>query len=145
MNTIDFELKDGKGKTIAVVEKQLTPNDNRNNHKTPYPAILQPLFGRYDFSILPTLGYYDLIFNYRLDDNQEKDITKQISSSFIVSKKNATKSDLPEIPTDITPDIPEQDELRLYLEEILRRTNAKYGFNEGYIDDYEEKYSEDYK
>ena len=144
MNTIDFELKDSEGKTIAVVEKQLTPNDNRNNQKTPYPTILQPLFGRYDFSILPTLGYYDLIFNYRLDDNQEKDITKQISSSFIVSKKNATKSDLPEIPTDITPDIPEQDELRLYLEEILRRTNAKYGFNEGYIDDYEE-YSKEYK
>ena len=91
------------------------------------------------------MGYYDLIFNYRLDDNQEKDITKQISSSFIVSKKNATKSDLPDIPTDITPNIPEQDELRLYLEEILRRTNAKYGFKEEYLDDYEEKYSEEYK
>lgn len=145
MNTIDFELKDGEGETIAIVEKQLTPNDNRNNYKTPYPVILQPLFGRYDFSILPTLGYYDLIFNYRLDDNQEKDITKQISSSFIVSKKNATKSDLPDIPTDITPDIPEQDELRLYLEEILRRTNAKHGFKEEYLDDYEEKYSDEYK
>ena len=145
MDTIDFELKDGEGETIAVVEKQLTPNDNRNNQKTPYPTILQPLFGRYDFSILPTLGYYDLIFNYRLDDNQENDITKQISSSFIVSKKNATKSDLPEIPTDITPDIPEQDELRLYLEEILRRTNAKHGFKEEYLDDYEEKYSSEYK
>ena len=145
MNTIDFELKDGEGEPIAIVEKQLTPNDNRNNYKTPYPAILQPLFGRYDFSILPTLGYYDLIFNYRLDDNQEKDITKQISSSFIVSKKNATKSDLPEIPTDSTPDIPQQDELRLYLEEILRKTNAKYGFDKGFIDDYEEKYSEDCK
>ena len=145
MDTIDFELKDGEGETIAIVEKQLTPNDNRNNQKTPYPTILQPLFGRYDFSILPTLGYYDLIFNYRLDDNQENDITKQISSSFIVSKKNATKSDLPEIPTDITPDIPEQDELRLYLEEILRRTNAKHGFKEEYLDDYEEKYSEEYK
>ena len=145
MNTIDFELKDGEGETIAIIEKQLTPNDNRNNQKTPYPTILQPLFGRYDFSILPTLGYYDLIFNYRLDDNQEKDITKQISSSFIVSKKNATKSDLPEIPTDITPDIPEQDELRLYLEEILRRTNAKHGFKEEYLDDYEEEYSKEYK
>ena len=145
MNTIDFELKGGEGETIAIIEKQLTPNDNRNNQKTPYPTILQPLFGRYDFSILPTLGYYDLIFNYRLDDNQEKDITKQISSSFIVSKKNATKSDLPEIPTDITPDIPEQDELRLYLEEILRTTNAKHGFKEEYLDDYEEKYSDEYK
>lgn len=145
MNTIDFELKDGEGETIATIEKQLTPNDNRNIQKTPYPAILQPLFGRYDFSILPTLGYYDLIFNYRLDDNQEKDITKQISSSFIVSKKNATKSDLPDIPTDITPDIPEQDELRLYLEEILRKTNAKYGFDKGYIDDYDEIYSKMYK
>ena len=145
MNTIDFELKDGEGEPIAIVEKQLTPNDNRNNYKTPYPAILQPLFGRYDFSILPTLGYYDLIFNYRLDDNQEKDITKQISSSFIVSKKNATKSDLPEIPTDSTPDIPQQDELRLYLEEILRKTNAKYGFDKGFIDGYEENYSEDCK
>ena len=145
MNTIDFELKDGEGETIAIIETQLTPNDNRNNQKTPYPTILQPLFGRYDFSILPTLGYYDLIFNYRLDDNQEKDITKQISSSFIVSKKNATKSDLPDIPTDITPDIPEQDELRLYLEEILRRTNAKHGFKEDYLDDYEEEYSKEYK
>ena len=86
-----------------------------------------------------------MIFNYRLDDNQEKDITKQISSSFIVSKKNATKSDLPDIPTDITPNIPEQDELRLYLEEILIRTNAKHGFKEEYLDDYEEKYSEEYK
>lgn len=145
MDTIDFELKDSEGETIANIEKQLTPNDNRNNQKTPYPTILQPLFGRYDFSILPTLGYYDLIFNYSLDDNQEKDITKQITSSFIVSKKNATKSDLPEIPTDSTPDIPQQDELKFYLEEILRRTNAKYGFNEGYIDDYEEKYSKEYK
>ena len=34
MNTIDFELKDGEDETIAIIEKQLTPNDNRNNYKT---------------------------------------------------------------------------------------------------------------
>ena len=126
------------------IQKKIVPNDNRNFQKTPYPAILQPLFGRYDFSILPTLGYYDLIFNYRLDDAQEKDITKSISSSFIVNKRNAKKSDLPEIPVDQTPDIPVQDELRLYLEEILRRTNNKHGFKEEYLDDYH-IFEQDYK
>jgi hypothetical protein len=90
------------------------------------------------------LGYYDLIFNYRLDDTQERDITKSISSSFIVNKRNAKKSDLPEIPVDQTPDIPVQDELRLYLEEILRRTNNKHGFKEEYLDDYD-KFEREYK
>lgn len=109
---------------------QTTPNDNKNSYKVPSPAILQPLFGRYDFSVLPSLGYYDIIFSYKLDDNQLEDSTKTTSSQFIVSKKGAKKIVIPDIPKNfVEPDIPVQDELHIYLEEILRRTNAKYGFD----------------
>ena len=52
----------------------------------PFPTILQPLFGRYDFRILPTPGYYDVILNYKMDDNDEENRTKTISSQFIVRK-----------------------------------------------------------
>lgn len=111
------------------IQQKISPNDNKNYLKTPYPVILQPLFGRYDFEVLPNLGYYDIIFSYRLDDNQDKDITRTISSQFLINKSGAIKFDLPELPKEITdPDIPVHDEIRLYLEEILRRTNAKYGF-----------------
>ena len=65
-----------------------------------------------------------------LDDNQLEDSTKTTSSQFIVSKKGAKKIVIPDIPKNfVEPDIPIQDELHIYLEEILRRTNAKYGFD----------------
>lgn len=67
-------------------QTKISPNDNKYTEKSPFPTILQPLFGRYDFSILPDVGYYDVIFNYKLDDNEEKNQTKTISSQFIISK-----------------------------------------------------------
>ena len=76
-----MEIKYKDGKQIKVL-----PNDNKYVEKTPFPAILQPLFGRYDFSILPDAGYYDVVFNYKLDDQEENNQTKTISSQFIISK-----------------------------------------------------------
>ena len=77
----NMEIKYKDGKQIKVL-----PNDNKYVEKTPFPAILQPLFGRYDFSILPDAGYYDVVFNYKLDDQEENNQTKTISSQFIISK-----------------------------------------------------------
>ena len=77
----DMEIQYDGDKQIKVL-----PNDNKYTEKTPYPAILQPLFGRYDFSILPDVGYYDVVFNYKLDDHEENNQTKTISSQFIISK-----------------------------------------------------------
>lgn len=50
-----------------------------------FPTIVQPILGRYDFSILPDCGYYDVVLNYKLDENEENQ-TREISSQFIVSK-----------------------------------------------------------
>ena len=66
---------------------KIEPNDNvMKELEKPFPAILQPLFGRYDFRILPTPGYYDVTLNYKMDDNDEENRTKTISSQFIVRK-----------------------------------------------------------
>jgi hypothetical protein len=67
---------------IAVKVKT---NDNRIKDKTPFPTILQPLFGRYDFRILPSPGYYDLELNYKLDDGEDN-ITKTVKSQFLVKR-----------------------------------------------------------
>ena len=118
-------------------QMKVIPNDNKNTYKIPSPAILQPLFGRYDFRVLPSLGYYDIIFSYKMDDFQNKDNVKTVTSQFLVSKKGSKKVTVPDIPKTFTePDIPVQDEIRVYLEEILRKTNSKYGFNLDYLDDY---------
>lgn len=50
-----------------------------------FPTILQPLFGRFDFSILPSAGYYDVILNYKLDKNGTNN-TRTISSNFLIKK-----------------------------------------------------------
>lgn len=65
---------------------KLIPNDNKYTQTTPFPTILQPLFGKYDFRVLPSVGYYDVILNYKLDDAEEENQTKSVSSQFIVSK-----------------------------------------------------------
>lgn len=64
---------------------KLLPNDNKYTQITPFPTILQPLFGKYDFRVLPSVGYYDVILNYKLDDGEEENQTKSVSSQFIVS------------------------------------------------------------
>lgn len=51
-----------------------------------FPTILQPLFGRYDFRILPQKGFYDITFMYRLSDEEENQI-KSISSMFLYKKQ----------------------------------------------------------
>lgn len=73
-----FDMKIENGKII--------PSDNRNTEKFPFPTILQPLFGRYDFRRLVKPGYYDITLNYKLDDDYEG-MTKTISSQFIVEKE----------------------------------------------------------
>ena len=61
--------------------------DNKNTDKYPFPTILQPLFGRYDFRKLVYPGYYDITLNYKLDDASNT-ISKTISSQFIVEKNH---------------------------------------------------------
>lgn len=73
-----FDMKIENGKII--------PNDNKNTEKFPFPTILQPLFGRYDFRRLINPGYYDITLNYKLDDDYEG-MSKTISSQFIVEKE----------------------------------------------------------
>jgi hypothetical protein len=68
------------------IQQKISPNDNRNTDKYPFPTILQPLFGRYDFRRLINPGYYDITLNYKLNDNSN-DITKIISSQFIIEKQ----------------------------------------------------------
>ena len=65
---------------------QVDPNDNQYTETKPFPTILQPLFGRYDFRVLPSAGYYDVILNYKLDDEEEENQTKSVSSQFIIDK-----------------------------------------------------------
>ena len=64
----------------------ITKEDNKQiqigPNKMPL-TILQPLFGRYDFRILPDKGYYDLTFNYKLSNIGKKQ-TKTIKSQFII-------------------------------------------------------------
>lgn len=73
-----FDMKIENGKIV--------PSDNRNTEKFPFPTILQPLFGRYDFRRLVKPGYYDITLNYKLDDDYEG-MSKTISSQFIVEKE----------------------------------------------------------
>lgn len=73
--------------------EKILPNDSKNTDKDDFPVILQPLFGRYDFRILPDSGYYDITLNYKLDDNQEDNVEKTICSSFIVKKSESTESE----------------------------------------------------
>jgi hypothetical protein len=68
------------------IQQKIYPNDNRNTEKFPFPTILQPLFGRYDFRRLINPGYYDITLNYKLDDDYEG-MSKTISSQFIVEKE----------------------------------------------------------
>jgi hypothetical protein len=70
---------------MMVENGKIIPNDNRNIDKYPFPTILQPLFGRYDFRKIVNPGYYDITLNYKLNDDSN-DITKVISSQFIIEK-----------------------------------------------------------
>lgn len=67
------------------IQQKISPNDNRNTDKFPFPTILQPLFGRYDFRKIVNPGYYDITLNYKLSDDSN-DITRVISSQFIIEK-----------------------------------------------------------
>ena len=71
---------------MKIENGKIIPNDNRNTEKFPFPTILQPLFGRYDFRRLINPGYYDITLNYKLDDDYEG-MSKTISSQFIVEKE----------------------------------------------------------
>ena len=75
---------------MKVENGKIVPNDNRNTDKYPFPTILQPLFGRYDFGKIVYPGYYDITLNYKLYDGANN-ITKTISSQFIIEKDNTEK------------------------------------------------------
>ena len=64
--------------------KKITPNDNVNNEPKPFPTILQPLFGKYTFRVLPTTGYYNVELSYKMDDLQTENSVKKVSSQFIL-------------------------------------------------------------
>jgi len=64
----------------------IKPSDKISSKITKeFPTIVQPIFGRYDFSIIPQPGYYDVTLQYKLDENEPNQI-REISSQFIVSK-----------------------------------------------------------
>jgi hypothetical protein len=119
-----FDMKIENGKII--------PNDNRNTEKYPFPTILQPLFGRYDFGKIVYPGYYDITLNYKLYDGAN-DITKTISSQFIVEKDNTDK--LYRIINDIMhkhhANIPNKTVVEI-LTGVLSKMNTN-GFSDGYI------------
>ena len=121
-----FDMKIENGKII--------PNDNRNTEKFPFPTILQPLFGRYDFRRLVNPGYYDITLNYRLDDDYEG-MTKTISSQFIVEKEKDEKlyKLIRKTVHESSIDISDENLIEL-LTEILYKMNDT-GFNEEYIKD----------
>ena len=76
-----------------TTEHSIEPITYRNvNGTNEFPTILQPLFGRYDFRILPEIGYYDVVMNYKMDSAQSKNETKTISSQFIVSRDRVDRS-----------------------------------------------------
>jgi hypothetical protein len=72
---------------MRIENGKIVPNDNNNTDKYPFPTILQPLFGRYDFRKLVSPGYYDIILNYKLYDGSNN-ISKTISSQLIIEKNN---------------------------------------------------------
>lgn len=121
-----FDMKIENGKII--------PNDNRNTEKFPFPTILQPLFGRYDFRRLINPGYYDITLNYKLDDDYEG-MSKTISSQFIVEKEKdeilykLIRKTAHESNTGIS-----DESLIELLTEILYKMNDT-GFDEEYIKD----------
>lgn len=76
-----------------TTENSIEPITYRNvNGTNEFPTILRPLFGRYDFRILPEIGYYDVVMNYKMDNAQLKNETKTISSQFIVSRDKIDRS-----------------------------------------------------
>lgn len=121
-----FDMKIENGKII--------PNDNRNTEKFPFPTILQPLFGRYDFRRLINPGYYDITLNYKLDDDYEG-MSKTISSQFIVEKEKdeilykLIRKTAHESNTGIS-----DESLIELLTEVLYKMNDT-GFDEEYIKD----------
>lgn len=119
-----FDMKVENGKII--------PNDNRNTDKYPFPTILQPLFGRYDFRKIVYPGYYDITLNYKLDDDANN-ITKTVSSQFIVEKDNTEK--IYSIINDVVYKHKTQISNKTVVEiltGILSKINTN-GFSDGYI------------
>ena len=75
--------KDFMWKFISKTTREEITPINRSEDK--YPAIVQSIFGRYDYRRFVNPGYYDVVLRYKLDkdsDTQERTIT----SSFIVAK-----------------------------------------------------------
>lgn len=121
-----FDMKIENGKII--------PNDNKNTDKYPFPTILQPLFGRYDFRKLVYPGYYDITLNYKLDDGSNN-ISKTISSQFIVEKNH--NESLYEVIRKIvySKNISYSNETIIeILTKILTKINIG-GFSDSYIDE----------
>lgn len=97
-----------------------------------FPTILQPLFGRYDFRILPQKGFYDITFMYRLSD-EEKNQTKSISSMFLYKKQEKEKIIIPKRVKQLTEQEQKEKELNELLTEILEKVNVN-GFEENFIE-----------
>ena len=96
-----------------------------------FPTILQPLFGRYDFRILPQKGFYDITFMYRLSD-EEKNQIKSISSMFLYKKQEKEKIVFAKQEKPLTEQEQKEKELNELLNKILEKLNLS-GFNEDFI------------
>ena len=96
-----------------------------------FPTILQPLFGRYDFRILPQKGFYDITFMYRLSD-EEKNQIKSISSMFLYKKQEKEKIVFAKQEKPLTEQEQKEKELSELLNKILEKLNLS-GFDEDFI------------
>ena len=118
---------------MRIENGKIIPNDNKNTDKYPFPTILQPLFGRYDFRKLVYPGYYDITLNYKLDDGSNN-ISKTISSQFIVEKNhNESLYDIIRKVVYSKNISYSNDTLIEVLTKILTKINIE-GFSDSYLD-----------
>lgn len=131
---IPITFRTGDSQIIRNGGKYLI-NDNKYNAPAEiFPSILQPLFGKYDFRVLPNSGYYDITFEYKLDDKETNNQSKTVCSQFILKKKEKEKiDDFIIIDEEIQNIDPNYEELKLMLEKILRKLNER-GFEEDFLE-----------
>jgi hypothetical protein len=63
--------------------REIPLNDNKPSNKR-FPTILQPFFGKYEIGAIPSKGFYDVTFRYKLDSGASTSEEKTVTSSFII-------------------------------------------------------------